>query len=72
MRPPSCWSGEAPTIREIGRSVGLSSPSSVAYRPEQMEQLGVIRRTARRGWGRGIALGWRRAPRGRSHLDSNV
>ncbi|MFF4347883.1 LexA family protein [Streptomyces sp. NPDC001530] len=49
--------GEAPTIREIGRSVGLSSPSSVAYHLEQMEQLGVIRRTERRGWGRGIALG---------------
>ncbi|MHA5051936.1 LexA family protein [Streptomyces sp. SD15] len=49
--------GEAPMIREIGRSVGLSSPSSVAYHLEQMEQLGVIRRTERRGSGRGIALG---------------
>ncbi|WP_369248538.1 hypothetical protein [Streptomyces sp. R41] len=39
--------GEAPTIREIGRSVGLSSLSSVAYHLEQMEQLAVIRHAER-------------------------
>ncbi|WP_326760984.1 MarR family transcriptional regulator [Streptomyces phaeochromogenes] len=47
---------EAPTIREIGRIVGLSSPASVVYHLDQMEQLGVIRRTERDGDGRGIAL----------------
>ncbi|WP_405955142.1 hypothetical protein [Streptomyces phaeochromogenes] len=49
--------GEAPSVREIGRSVGLSSPASVVYHLDQMEQLGVIRRTERRGAGKGIALG---------------
>ena len=48
--------GEAPSIREIGRSVGLSSNSSVAYQLDRMEQLGVIDRSLSRGRGRGIAL----------------
>jgi SOS-response transcriptional repressor LexA len=48
--------GQAPSIREIGRSVGLSSPASVVYHLRQMEQLGVIRRTEKDGHGRGIAL----------------
>ncbi|TGA93677.1 hypothetical protein E2651_35805 [Streptomyces sp. MZ04] len=39
---PVAERGEAPTIREIGRSVGLSSPASVAYHLAQMEQVGVI------------------------------
>lgn len=45
-------------IREIGRSVGLSSPASVAYHlgPTEQEQLGVLRFTGRRGSGRGIGL----------------
>ncbi|MCX4559563.1 hypothetical protein OHA02_25655 [Streptomyces phaeochromogenes] len=49
--------GEAPSIREIGRSVDLSSPVSVVYHLDQMEQLGVIRRIEKDGYGRGIALG---------------
>jgi SOS-response transcriptional repressor LexA len=40
--------GEGPTIREIGKSVGLSSTSSVAYQLRRMEQAGVITRTGRR------------------------
>ncbi|MEU9014528.1 hypothetical protein AB0D12_33160 [Streptomyces sp. NPDC048479] len=39
--------GEGLTIREIGRSVGLSSTSSVAYQLRHMEQAGVITRTGR-------------------------
>ncbi|WP_351234209.1 hypothetical protein [Streptomyces sp. NPDC002133] len=40
--------GEAPTIREIGRAVGLSSPSSVAYHLRRLEQYGAISRGGRR------------------------
>ncbi|MDT0321906.1 LexA family protein [Streptomyces millisiae] len=43
--------GEAPTIREIGRRVGLSSPSSVLYHLWQMGRQGVIRRS---GQGRSL------------------
>lgn len=47
--------GEAPTQRQIGQAVGLSSTASVAYQLARLEQLGVI---DRRGKGRGIALRW--------------
>ncbi|MFD4143045.1 LexA family protein [Streptomyces sp. NPDC058572] len=40
--------GEGPTVREIGRSVGLSSPSSVAYQLGKLQQLGAISRDDRR------------------------
>lgn len=36
--------GYPPTMREIGRAVGLSSPSSVKHQLEAMEAKGVIRR----------------------------
>jgi len=48
--------GKAPSMREIGRRVGLSSTGSVAYQLDRMEQLGVIDRGPSRGTGRGIAL----------------
>lgn len=48
--------GEAPSMREIARNVGLSSTGSVAYQLDQMAQLGVIDRAPGRGPGRGIAL----------------
>ncbi|HET6360095.1 MarR family transcriptional regulator [Streptomyces sp.] len=41
--------GEAPTIREIGESVGLSSTSSVAYQLRRLEDAGLISRS-RRSW----------------------
>ncbi|MFC9844318.1 LexA family protein [Streptomyces sp. NPDC060223] len=50
--------GEAPSMREICRSVGLSSTGSVAYQLDRMEELGVIDRGSSRGRGRGIALRW--------------
>ncbi|MER5917033.1 winged helix-turn-helix transcriptional regulator [Streptomyces sp. NPDC001982] len=40
--------GEGPTVREIGQRVGLSSPSSVAYRLLRLEERGVIARSGRR------------------------
>ncbi|MFF3313004.1 LexA family protein [Streptomyces sp. NPDC002952] len=40
--------GEAPTVREIARTVGLSSTSSVAYQLRQLEKRGEIRREGRR------------------------
>ncbi|MGW0554413.1 LexA family protein [Streptomyces sp. NPDC002926] len=40
--------GEAPSVREIGQRVGLSSTSSVAYQLRRMEQAGVISRSGRR------------------------
>jgi SOS-response transcriptional repressor LexA len=40
--------GDAPTIREIGQRVGLSSPGSVAYQLGQLENLGLISRSERR------------------------
>ncbi|MFF3130044.1 hypothetical protein ACFVRD_49760 [Streptomyces sp. NPDC057908] len=36
--------GNAPTVREIGQCVGLSSPGSVAYRLGRLEKLGLISR----------------------------
>ncbi|MFJ2833154.1 hypothetical protein ACIPC1_37385 [Streptomyces sp. NPDC087263] len=45
-------------MREICRSVGLSSTGSVAYQLDKMEELGVIDRGPSRGSGRGIALRW--------------
>ncbi|MGX9891204.1 LexA family protein [Streptomyces sp. NPDC002276] len=50
--------GETPSVREIGRSVELSSTSSVAHQLGQMEQLGVLDRSVSRGKGKGIALPW--------------
>ncbi|MET7609442.1 MarR family transcriptional regulator [Streptomyces avermitilis] len=38
--------GEAPTVREIARTVGLSSTSSVAYQLRQLEERGEITREA--------------------------
>ncbi|MFF3313530.1 winged helix DNA-binding protein [Streptomyces sp. NPDC002952] len=40
--------GEAPTVREIARTVGLSSTSSVAYQLRELERRGEITREARR------------------------
>ncbi|WP_030935560.1 winged helix DNA-binding protein [Streptomyces sp. NRRL B-24720] len=40
--------GDAPTIREIGRRVGLSSTGSVAYQLGRLEKLGLINRSERR------------------------
>ncbi|WP_245654324.1 LexA family protein [Streptomyces violens] len=40
--------GEAPTVREVGQQVGLSSPSSVHYQLRQLEHRGILRRTERR------------------------
>ncbi|MFF6993240.1 hypothetical protein [Streptomyces sp. NPDC010273] len=50
--------GETPSVREIGRIVGLDSTGSVAYQLGQMEQLGVLDRSISRGPGKGIALPW--------------
>ncbi|WP_078877306.1 hypothetical protein [Streptomyces sp. 150FB] len=41
--------GEEPTIREIGRAVGLSSSSYFAYQQRRMEERGLISRTDRQG-----------------------
>jgi len=49
--------GETPSMREIGRSVGLSSTGSVAYQLDQLEKLGVIDRSPC-GNRKGIALRW--------------
>ncbi|MFD5319384.1 ArsR family transcriptional regulator [Streptomyces sp. NPDC127098] len=35
--------GEAPSVREIARMVGLSSPSTVHHHLREMEQQGVVR-----------------------------
>ncbi|WUC16614.1 winged helix DNA-binding protein [Streptomyces sp. NBC_00564] len=50
--------GETPPMREICRTVGLSSTGSVAYQLDRMEELGVIDRGHSRGEGKGIALRW--------------
>ena len=54
--------GESPSVREIGRSVGLSSTGSVAYQLGQLEEAGALDRGAGRGGdrggGRGISLLW--------------
>lgn len=44
--------GEAPTLRQTGQTVGLSSTGSVSYQITKLERLGVI---DRRSNGRGIA-----------------
>jgi len=36
--------GEAPTVREIGTAVGLSSSSSVLYQLRRLEQAGMLTR----------------------------
>ncbi|MBA4866197.1 MarR family transcriptional regulator [Streptomyces sp. PSKA54] len=40
--------GEGPSIREIGKHVGLSSSSSVAYQLGKLEQQGMVSRSGRR------------------------
>ncbi|RSO42015.1 hypothetical protein DMH15_12380 [Streptomyces sp. WAC 06725] len=40
--------GEAPSIREIGQQVGLSSSSSVAYHLARLEAAGAIKRVGHR------------------------
>ncbi|MER5973324.1 hypothetical protein ABT112_26960 [Streptomyces sp. NPDC002055] len=47
--------GEAPSVRELGVQVGLSSTGSVAYQLAKLEQQGLITRNGRR-W-RSIRLG---------------
>ncbi len=46
--------GYPPTVRDIGREVGISSPSAVKYQLEQLEQRGFIERDPRSS--RGIRL----------------
>ncbi|WP_127354375.1 LexA family protein [Actinacidiphila soli] len=41
--------GEGPTIREIGKQVGLSSTSSVLHQLRKLEEEGAISRTEQ-GW----------------------
>ncbi|MFH8610978.1 MarR family transcriptional regulator [Streptomyces sp. NPDC018029] len=41
--------GDAPTVREIGKTVGLSSPSSVHYQLRRLEQAGVVARATGAG-----------------------
>ncbi|MER6206380.1 hypothetical protein [Streptomyces sp. NPDC001642] len=48
--------GGSPSLREIGRFVGLSSTGSVAYQLGQLEQLGVLDRG--HGRNRGITMCW--------------
>ncbi len=40
--------GYPPSLREIGESVGLTSPSSVAHQVKQLERLGLLRKDPRR------------------------
>ncbi|MFK0160864.1 LexA family protein [Streptomyces sp. NPDC090493] len=47
--------GEAPTLRQIGQAVGLSSTASVGYQINKLEEAGLV---DRRSHGRGIALRW--------------
>lgn len=42
--------GEAPSVREIGAAVGLSSPSSVLYQLRRLEQAGAVVRARGTGW----------------------
>lgn len=42
--------GEAPSVREIGAAVGLSSPSSVLYQLRRLEQAGALARARGTGW----------------------
>ncbi|MFF2963825.1 helix-turn-helix domain-containing protein [Streptomyces sp. NPDC057963] len=41
-------SGEAPSLRQIAERVGLASTSSVHYQLGELEERGLVRRTARR------------------------
>ena len=43
--------GYAPTMREIGAAVGLTSTASVKYQLEILEQKGFIRRDESKGYG---------------------
>lgn len=45
--------GEAPSIREIGKQVGLSSPSSVLHQLNQLEKRGLLSRE--RGTSRAVS-----------------
>ncbi|MEV4741582.1 winged helix-turn-helix transcriptional regulator [Streptomyces sp. NPDC049555] len=47
--------GVAPSVREIGERVGLSSSASVAYHLDRLQERGLIRRSGRR-W-RSVQLG---------------
>ncbi|MEV0776303.1 MarR family transcriptional regulator [Streptomyces sp. NPDC050428] len=47
--------GEAPSVRELGACVGLSSTSSVAYQLARLEEQGLIHR--RSGEWRSVRLG---------------
>lgn len=47
--------GEAPSIRQLGAQIGLSSTGSVAYQLARLEEQGLITRNGRR-W-RSIRLG---------------
>ncbi|WP_223778827.1 MarR family transcriptional regulator [Streptomyces sp. 135] len=42
--------GEAPTVREIGAAIGLSSPSSVHYQLRRLEQAGALVRADSGSW----------------------
>ncbi|MEU1129620.1 hypothetical protein ABZ383_07105 [Streptomyces sp. NPDC005900] len=42
--------GEAPTVREIGAAIGLSSPSSVHYQLRRLEQAGALVRADSSSW----------------------
>ncbi|MEU7641252.1 hypothetical protein AB0C11_35220 [Streptomyces sp. NPDC039016] len=42
--------GDAPTVREIGAAVGLSSSSSVLYQLRQPEEAGILTRSRYRTW----------------------
>jgi repressor LexA len=42
--------GQAPTVREIGTAVGLSSPASVLYQLRRLEQTGALTRSRGTGW----------------------
>jgi len=46
--------GYPPSVREIGRAVGLKSPSTVHFHLKKLEEFGVINRDG--GIGRGIVL----------------
>ena len=41
--------GYPPSVREIGAAVGLKSPSTVHFRLKHMEELGVIKKSGRKG-----------------------
>jgi repressor LexA len=44
--------GEPPSLRQLGRGVGMSSPSSVLYHLRRLEEHGAVRQTddPRRSW----------------------